>query len=335
MNDPLLSVIVPCYNGEKFIKKCIDSIIKQTYVNLEILIIDDGSTDNSYQICMTLAEHDPRIRIIHQENKGSSLTRKIGVENVNGDYVTFVDADDWIHPQMYEFMMKGMLREDADIAQCGVCNVLSLPNGQYQLKHRKCSVITDEYQTYNRIDGTLRILSDVEWQSYVWNKIYKKELFKNVIFPIGRFLDEDLSIMHQLYHQADKSIYFLSEFYYYLSGSLTQPKNDKHFAKKIIDRCNARWERYLFTKEHKEYSSMLNKMHNIYISVTLAAIRWDAKHPGNISQHDIDIFKERIKNNPLSLKKQMKEFFSLGKKVEYQLFRRIPALYEGLLQIIK
>lgn len=335
MDYPLLSVIIPCYNGEKCIKKCIHSIMQQTYRNLEILIIDDGSTDNSYQICSEIAKDDSRIQVIRQENQGSSLTRRNGINLSKGKYVTFVDADDWVHPQMYEFMMDGIIQENADIAQCGVCNAFIQPDGQIQLKHRHSSEISNHYQTYNRIDGVLKILDDKDWQSYMPNKIYKKELFQHIEFPVDRFLDEDLSIMHQIFHEAHTSIYFPSEFYYYLQGSVTQVKNDKNKAKKIIDRCNARYERYLFTKGHTEYHPILTKMHNIFLSVNLAGLRWAIQHPAYFSKQDIEKIKRRILENPLPINKQMNEFFSLAKKIEYMLFKSTPSIYRLIIKSLK
>lgn len=334
MSSPLLSVIIPCYNGEKYIEKCINSIKEQSYHNLEILIIDDGSTDKSLHICNNIAKTDARIKVVHHENKGSSATRKIGINIASGEYITFVDVDDWIHPQMYEFMMKGMISENADIAQCGVCNAYLLHNGQIELKHRLYSQITDTYQKYNRVEGVLKILDDKEWHSYMPNKIYKKEVFQNVVFPIGRFLDEDLSIMHQIFHNCHLSIYFNSEFYYYLQGSVTQTKNDKNMAKKIADRCNARWERYLFTKEHKEYFPMLNKMHNIFISVSIVGLRWAIKNPKYFSHRFIDDLEKRIRENPLKLNKQLNKFFSLKKKVEYFLIQKTPLFYKLIIKYI-
>ena len=335
MSYPLLSVIIPCYNGERYIKKCIHSIMQQTYRNLEILIIDDGSTDNSYQICSEIAKDDLRIQVLHQENRGSSLTRRNGINLSKGKYVTFVDADDWIHPQMYEFMMDGIIQENADIAQCGVCNAFIQSDGQIQLKHRRSSEITNHYQIYNKINGVLKILDDKDWQSYMWNKIYKKELFLYIEFPVGRFLDEDLSVMHQIFHEANTSIYFPSEFYYYLQGSVTQVKNDKNKAKKIIDRCNARYERYLFTKGHTEYYPMLTKMHNIFLSVSLAGLRWAIQHPAYFLKQDIEDIKQRILDNPLPINKQMNKFFSFAKKIEYILFRTSPFFYSLIIKSIK
>lgn len=334
MEYPLLSVIIPCYNGEKCIKRCINSIIKQSYQNLEIIIINDGSTDNTSKICNNLSSEDSRIKIICQQNLGLPTTREKGIRCAKGEYITFVDVDDWIHPQMYEIMMKGILSENTDIAQCGVCNAFILPDQQIQLQHRKSESISSQYKKYDKIEGVLRILDDKDWQSYMWNKIYRKQILNNIKFPTGRFLDEDLSVMHQIYHQANSSIYFDSEFYYYLQGGVTQIKNDKNNSKKIIDRCNARWERFLFTKEHKEYTSMLNKMHNIFLSVNLAGLRYAIQHPLYINQHNIDNIKQRINENPLPLNRQMKEYFSTAKKIEYILYQKVPWLYTIAIKLL-
>ncbi len=122
MNKPLLSIIVPCYNVASFLPRCIESLIKQTYVNVEILLIDDGSTDDTPILCDQYAKVDSRVKVIHQENHGSSASREIGLKHIEGDFVTFVDADDWVHPDMYSIMTQDLIESKADIAQCGVCD---------------------------------------------------------------------------------------------------------------------------------------------------------------------------------------------------------------------
>lgn len=323
----LLTVIIPCYNGEKYIETCIKSVIVQTYTNLEILIIDDGSIDNTSAICEKFKQSDNRIKVIHQSNKGSSLTRKIGIETANGEYITFIDVDDWIHPQMYEIMMDGLIHENADIAQCGVCNVVVSSRGSIKFKHRVTDHIGAEHKKYNRTEGVLKILDDKEWQSYMWNKIYRKKVFANVTFPIGRFLDEDLSVMHQIFENAKSSIYYSSEFYYYRQGSVTQTHDDKNKAKKIVDRCDARWERFKFTELHPDYEPMLKKMHNIFISVSLAGYRWAITHTSYFSKEELTRMKKRMIDSPLPLKQQMPEYFSKAKRIEYFLFRHVYILY--------
>lgn len=122
MNEPLLSIIVPCFNVASFMPRCIESLTNQYYTNVEILLIDDGSTDDTPILCDQYVKVDSRIKVIHQENHGSSATREIGLKHIGGDFVTFVDADDWIHPDMYSIMMQALIESKTDIAQCGVCD---------------------------------------------------------------------------------------------------------------------------------------------------------------------------------------------------------------------
>ena len=109
MDQPFLSVIVPCYNVETYINRCVSSIVSQTYINLKILLINDGSTDGTGTICDVWQEKDQRIRVIHKQNEGSSYARKTGIEQTTTEYVTFVDADDWIDKNMYASMMSALL----------------------------------------------------------------------------------------------------------------------------------------------------------------------------------------------------------------------------------
>lgn len=118
MND-LISIIVPVYNVEKYLNKCIDSIINQTYKNIEIILVDDGSTDNSGKICDEYLLRDSRIKVIHKNNGGLSSARNEGINISSGEYIGFVDSDDWVEPNMYEEMYKKILYSNADIVDCG------------------------------------------------------------------------------------------------------------------------------------------------------------------------------------------------------------------------
>jgi len=124
-NFPLLSVIVPIYNVDRYLKKCLDSLLNQTYTNLEIILINDGSTDSSYEICKQYAGKDPRFRLINKENGGLGQARNVGLENANGDIYAFVDSDDWIDIRMFEKMISAMEEYNADIVQCNYCRTRS------------------------------------------------------------------------------------------------------------------------------------------------------------------------------------------------------------------
>ena len=123
MSKKLISVIVPVYNSEKYVNRCIDSILNQTYENLEVILIDDGSSDGSLKICESWAEKDNRIKILKQKNSGVSSARNLGIENASGDYVAFVDNDDWLRPEMYETMLSLAEKEKSDVTVCKFINV--------------------------------------------------------------------------------------------------------------------------------------------------------------------------------------------------------------------
>ena len=119
MNETI-SIIIPVYNVEKYLNKCLNSVIEQTYKNIEVILIDDGSTDNSGKICDEYAKNDIRIKIIHQQNGGVSTARNNGLEHATGKYITFVDSDDYIEKEMIETMAKKIMKKNADIVICGV-----------------------------------------------------------------------------------------------------------------------------------------------------------------------------------------------------------------------
>ncbi len=123
MAKKLISVIVPVYNSEKYVNRCIDSILNQTYENLEVLLINDGSSDGSLKICEDWAEKDKRVKIVNEKNKGVSAARNLGIKYATGDYVGFVDNDDWLRPEMYEKMLELIEKEKADVAVCKFINV--------------------------------------------------------------------------------------------------------------------------------------------------------------------------------------------------------------------
>lgn len=326
---PLLSVIVPCYNMEKYVDHCLESLTAQVYENIEIVCVDDGSIDGTPTMLDAWAKKDSRIRPIHQVNKGSSLARHTGLQAIRGGYLTFVDADDYVHPRIYELMMQAMLEEEADIAQCGVCDARTDSDGHKVERHRVTDTISGNHTAYGHVEAVEKILHDHEWRSYMYNKVYRKEMFEGVIFPEGRGLDEDLSIMHQIFHNANKTVYLDSEFYYYVArpDSICHDETFEACVKKSIDRSEARWERYLFTKTHIEYHAMLTEMENVYVSIALANLRFYYKHKEAYPQGFAEKMRRRIMSIHLPLHKQMPEQISKMKTVELFLFRHCFPLY--------
>ena len=174
-NHPLISVIIPVYNVEKYLNKCIDSILAQTYKNIEIIIIDDGSTDNCGKICDEYALSDNRIKVIHKSNSGVSAARNDGIEISSGDYIVFVDSDDYVTVDYVECLYNGLLENDADMAVCGYV----IPDAE------KCEKIANEFLPGNSVissDETIRRMLNFELIQGVCCKIFKSGHIKKFRF---------------------------------------------------------------------------------------------------------------------------------------------------------
>lgn len=307
-----LSVIIPCYNIENYLSECLDSIRMQSYQFIQVVLVDDGSTDSTGAICDKYVTLDARFKVVHQKNCGSSIARKNGLALCDTEYVTFVDGDDTIHPSMYSTLMKSLSENpDVDIAICGAADVF---DGKIQYRAEK--EVTDEYVVVEHREAVLRILDNEEWQSYMVNKIYKKSLFNQISFPIGRNLDEDVSIMHQLFHYARNVLYNKTEFYYYRhrEGSTCLSYDIQSMTKKAIDRIAARWERLQFTEAHPEYHEMLNKQRNMYMAIGLAVMRIAAKYP---SYFQPLFFEDNLRNmKSVKIENYMPQYFNMRKRIE-------------------
>lgn len=198
MINKLLSVIVPVYNREKTIVRCIQSIREQTYQNLEILLINDGSTDHSKEICEEYARKDTRIKLYHQENAGASAARKWGVVNASGDYITFVDSDDWIENDMYERMLEKCETYQADVVCSGIIcerdQVITyekdtVVSGQYDRKQIKEKIIP--IMMFDRKYGKRGITGSL------WNKIFSSKLIRKAFLqlnPLVTYGDDALTV---------------------------------------------------------------------------------------------------------------------------------------------
>jgi len=206
MSMPVISIIVPVYNAAKYLGKCLDSIQAQTYTSLEILLIDDGSTDESLAICEEYARKDSRFRVIHQENQGVSAARNKGLDLASGDFIGFVDSDDWIEPDMYELLYKNLCEADADVSTCS---------------HTRATIKKDaEPRTYifNQTEAMNAALG-AELNNrfvgiYFWNKLYKKEVFNSVRCPVG-MIYEDVYIILDLLGNVKKMVSTNELKYYY------------------------------------------------------------------------------------------------------------------------
>lgn len=204
----LISIIVPVYNVEKYLKRCIESILGQNYSKLQIILVDDGSTDRSGKICDSYAEKDSRIEVIHKENGGLSDARNIGIEHAKGTYITFVDSDDMIDRQYISFLFSEISKFDADIS---ICRYKRFTESQ-ELKHLEKS---EESVVYNNIEALKTLLYTPEKiPQSACGKLYKIKMFKDIRYPLGR-LNEDIGTTYKLFYNSKKIVYNSSQYYFY------------------------------------------------------------------------------------------------------------------------
>lgn len=211
---PQVTVIVPVYNVEKYLKKCVDSILCQTLSNIEIILVNDGSTDNSGKICDAYSKKDERIKVYHKENGGLSSARNYGIEKANGKYLGFVDSDDYIDSDMYELLLDNLIKFDADMSLCGLFDM-------YKGKPQKTNT---EDRTFEATpEEAIKIVLEAEITSVTAvNKLYKRELFKEVRYPEGKD-SEDAFVIIDLLMRCQKTVISTKQKYYYIhrSGSIT------------------------------------------------------------------------------------------------------------------
>lgn len=213
----LISVIVPIYNVEKYLERCIQSIQNQTYTNLEIILVDDGSPDKCGEICDRYAALDDRIKVIHKPNGGVSDARNVGLNSMTGKYLTFIDPDDYVHPQLIEILFLSLQQKDAQVSVISWIGI-----GEDEQKEIKDIHVTGEM--IREIDG--RDLQNVYFNqtkerityTVPWGKLYKSDVFNGIKYPVGK-IHEDEHVTYKLLYNAKKIVYINQELYFYLTRS--------------------------------------------------------------------------------------------------------------------
>ena len=224
MNE-LLSIIIPVYNVEKYLDRCIKSVLNQTYNNLEIILVDDGSTDKSPEICDKYAKNDTRIKVIHKKNGGVSEARNCGIEIAKGTYLGFVDSDDFIKENMYEFLMSALKRTNSDIATCGrfICDE--------KITYRK--YVSKKEVVLDAKNALQELLNGGIINEASYDKIYKKELFDNIRFPVGE-TNEDIVTIPFVIEKANKVVCTGVPLYYYCMNPTSITHSEYNGTKHVI-----------------------------------------------------------------------------------------------------
>lgn len=244
--DALISVIIPVYNVKPYLKKCIESVVNQSYRNLEIIIIDDGSDDGSEILCDQYGKQDNRIKVFHKNNGGLSDARNYGLRHAEGEYIGFVDGDDYINSKMYEHLLKAM-EKGVDLAACGM-------REEYVRRYKRkycASNFTQGRQVMDNCDAMRELLLLRAFTFSVCNKLFKRTIFDNIVFPEGKS-SEDIPVIYEIFSNLNYAANSGYADYHYVhhSGSIT--KGDFfdgrldycHYTKKVLDNVLIEYPQY-------------------------------------------------------------------------------------------
>ena len=302
----LISVIINVYNGEKFIKKCLDSVVNQTYKNLEILIINDGSTDSTLKICKSYK--DKRIKIITTENQGLSLSRNVGIDNAKGEYLYFIDVDDFIKLDTIEYLYLLCKKYNVDFSSC---MPLDIYNYNFKEKQKDEHIFLKDKKEYLE-----DILLSINRSGTMWNKLIKRELFDNLRFE--NRISDDLVVVYKLALKIDRCAYSNKRKYYYFRHSeSTLAQRDP---KRAIDQYKASLERYNYIK------NIYPDMAENDISFLYTIIMVFNHNAEIVDKFLIDNNAQMVFKKLFSLKKIIKSRLNKKEKIKIILYRISPKL---------
>lgn len=250
MSDPLISVIVPVYNVEASLERCVCSIRNQTYKNLEILLVDDGSPDRCGGMCDAFAAEDSRIRVIHKENGGLSDARNAGMAAASGGLISFVDSDDTIHPEFLEQLHRAMTAYGADVAECGVRYV---DEGGNVLRCRDAAQVP----VMDKLEALRRLVTEDGIRQTVWNKLYRRHVALGVLFAVGK-TNEDEFWTWQVFDRMGKLAVVQQNLYNYLQRSSSII--GVGFNARRLDGLQAQYQRMEYLQKYEELA-VLTRQH--------------------------------------------------------------------------
>lgn len=271
-----ISIIVPVYNIETYVAKCIKSILNQTYQNLEIIIVNDGSTDKSGKICEYYSQQDRRITLINQTNQGLSMARNNAIQISTGEYIGFVDGDDWIEHDMYDLLYKNIIQHDADISICG----FTLENNN----DYSCAEIQQERSPIIILEGYEKMANHISTNiNCVWDKLYKHSLFNDIKFPKGK-LFEDVFVTYKLIDRANRIVQSPEKKYHYVDrkSSITR----ECFSIKKLDAIEGLSEKYFYIS--KKYPELDHACKAILLKHLIAGVN-NAYFNGYIQTNKSDL----------------------------------------------
>lgn len=303
---PLISVIIPIYKAEKYIEKCVRCILTQTYQNLEVILVEDGSPDSSGVICDKLAAEDGRIRVIHKENGGAATARNAGLEIMTGEYIAFVDADDYMEADYIEILYDLLIKHKADVSICSFKTVdekgnpISIDtlheeaNGSANVSEDKKRSVTENVEIFT---GNEIILQDLQghWEHVApWGKLFKAELYQNVRYPHW-FAHEDEPVFIQVFDKVNTAVASNAKLYYYVQH-----------AGSLMNTAYSEKDRSTYLKMWREriayYSDGIPKHKELLNCILQAYVAWNVLY---LSLHVTEMTKEQQKE----LKGEIRKYF--------------------------
>ena len=314
MNTSLVSVIIPVYNVHLFLEESIESVTNQTYLNLEIILVDDGSTDGSGEVCDAYAAKDSRIRVIHQENKGLSGARNAGLEIMTGEIVAFLDSDDAFYPEMIQKMVETMIETDSDVVVCQFDSCRTL--GKMMPKRRKRN--GSDPTVYNR-KAALQALIEGKIDWHAWNKIYRCKCFSSIRYPQGKVY-EDIETTYGIVELSSRVAVLCEPLIMYRKrgGSITE----KYTINSARDRINA------FGKIEGKVKAGIPSI-------------YDEIHKQRIYRKEMSVLLGTYARCGKDAKRYKSDILELGREMDpkkcdipikglYYLFRASPGLFKGV-----
>lgn len=281
VKNEVISIIVPVYNVEKYIKRCVESLVNQTYKNIEIILVDDGSKDNCSKICDYYAIKDKRIKVIHKTNGGLSDARNAGFCVATGKLIMFIDSDDYVDIHMVSHMYDRMERENSDIVVCGVNWV-----NEDGVLLKKDTVESDE--TFDTIQGLKQVIADGKIKQHVWNKLYKREIVEGTKFEKGKY-HEDIFWSYQIFGKANK-VAVMSEAYYYYVQRINSIMGEG-YSKKRLDALDANRCKCEYMKKY--YPQLLDTAVYVYMGNCMYQMQCAIK--SNVDKEIVFNIKARLK----------------------------------------
>lgn len=300
MNEPIISIIVPVYNVENYLKRCIESILNQTFTDFELILVNDGSTDGSGIICKEFSSVDDRIKVINKNNGGLSSARNSGIEIARGKYISFIDSDDYINNNMFEILYREIIFSNSDISICNYCKVSDYNRPVDNNLQYKSQIFEGKENILNQLCDEKRMQFTV-----AWNKLYDKSLFNSIRFKEGK-LHEDEFIAHEILDKANKVIYIESDLYYYYQREDSIMKKFNIDRLDFLDAIKERIEYFkknnympLKEKTEKLYLEMFFCYYNIIKNEKSSKVLYELRK--KIIKHKILLFK----NNKILIKEKL------------------------------